>query len=201
MSIERIVLASGNAGKIREFNQMLTDFDVEVLPQDQFLTTEVTETGLTFVENALLKARFASQKSGLPAFADDSGLAVDALKGAPGLYSARFAGIEKNDLANNQLLLEKLQGVPHAQRTARFICVIVLLRHAADPIPLICQGVWEGYVLESPRGDNGFGYDPLFYVPSQQCSAAQLAPEIKNQLSHRGRALRQLREQFEHLAI
>jgi XTP/dITP diphosphohydrolase len=189
---ERIVLASNNAGKVREFNQLLAEQQIRVAPQQEFGVTEVEETGLSFVENAILKARNAAGHSGLPAIADDSGLEVDALRGAPGIYSARFAGPGAGDAANNRKLLEALQGVPEAERSARFQCVLVYMRHAEDPTPLICQGSWEGRILLQPSGANGFGYDPLFFVPEQGCSAAELGDETKNRLSHRGQALRKL---------
>jgi XTP/dITP diphosphohydrolase len=190
--MKKIVLASGNAGKLREFGQILAEFDYEVIPQNQFNVPDVEETGLSFVENALIKARNAAEHTGLPAMSDDSGIEVDALKGAPGIYSARFAGVGASDEQNNQLLLEKLTGIPTAERTARYHCVIVYMRHANDPMPMIFQGSWEGVILEEPRGENGFGYDPYFYVPTHNCSSAELAPEVKNQLSHRGIALRAL---------
>ncbi|HEC86020.1 MAG TPA: RdgB/HAM1 family non-canonical purine NTP pyrophosphatase [Thioploca sp.] len=190
--MKTIVLASGNPGKLREFAQILAQFHLEVVPQSQFKVPEVPETGLSFVENALIKARNAAQYTGLPAMSDDSGIEVDALKGAPGIYSARFAGAEASDEDNNRLLLEKLKGVPDEQRTARYHCVIVYMLHANDPIPFIFQGTWQGRILHEARGENGFGYDPFFYVPTHECSSAELPPEVKNQLSHRGQALRAL---------
>lgn len=190
--MQQIVLASGNAGKLKEFNQVLADFDIEVLPQSAFDVGDVEETGLSFVENAILKARHVSQVSGLPALADDSGLEVDALKGAPGIYSARFSGPGATDASNNEKLLSLLAEVPEAQRTARFQCLLVLMKHPADPTPMICQGSWEGRILEKARGDNGFGYDPLFWVPEAGCASAELAPEQKNKLSHRGQAVAEL---------
>ncbi len=188
----RIVLASSNAGKVKEINQLLSNQLIQVIPQSEFNVPEIEETGLTFVENAILKARNAARHSGLPAIADDSGLEVDALNGAPGIRSARFAGPAATDQANNDKLLEQLKEVPEARRSARFQCLLVYLRHPADPTPLICQGSWEGRILFQPQGENGFGYDPLFFVPDHHCSSAQLRPELKNQLSHRGRALREL---------
>ena len=190
--MQRIVLASNNPGKVREIDQMLAGIDMQVLPQSQFNTGEVDETGLTFVENAILKARHAAQHADLPAIADDSGLEVDALDGAPGIYSARYAGPDASDEQNLQKLLADLKDVPEQQRTARFQCLLVFLRHANDPTPLICQGTWEGVITFEPAGDNGFGYDPIFYVPEQGCTSAQLSAETKNRLSHRGQALRQL---------
>ncbi len=189
-----IVLASNNAGKVREFSALLAGLDLEVVPQSQFGVAEVEETGLTFVENAILKARNAAQHAQRPAIADDSGLEVDALDGAPGIYSARYAGPGASDSANLEKVLGMLNGVPEAKRSARFQCVLVYLRHALDPTPLIVQGTWEGRILDAPRGRSGFGYDPVFFVPTHDCSAAELQPETKNALSHRGQALRRLLE-------
>jgi XTP/dITP diphosphohydrolase len=188
----RIALASSNAGKVREFNQLLHGSDFEVLPQSEFAVLEVEETGLTFVENAILKARNAAAHTGLPAIADDSGLEVDALSGAPGIYSARYAGVGASDQDNLEKLLHDLKDVPDGQRTARFQCVMVHMRHAKDPTPQIFQGTWEGRILHTPQGENGFGYDPIFYVVERRCSSAQLTAEVKNSLSHRGQALRKL---------
>jgi len=187
--MKKIVFASNNPGKVREINQILSGTGLEVIPQSEFQVPEVEETGLTFVENALLKARNAARHSGLPAIADDSGLEVDALQGAPGIRSARYAGEDATDEANLQKLLAALEGVPEPERTARFQCVMVYLRHPEDPTPLIVQGTWEGRILEAPRGEGGFGYDPVFHVPEHGCSAAELAPEQKNAISHRGQAL------------
>jgi len=194
--VKSLVLASNNKGKVKEFNTLLSDLGFEVLPQGHFNIPSVEETGLTFVENAILKARAACQATNLPALADDSGIEIDALNGAPGIYSARFAGENATDEQNNQLLLEKLKKTPKEKRTARYQCVLVYMRHALDPTPLICQGTWEGTILFEPRGNNGFGYDPLFYVPDYNCSSAELSPEIKNALSHRGKALHLLHEQL-----
>lgn len=188
----RIVLASSNSGKVREFNQLLAGLHLEVVPQSEFAVPEVEETGLTFVENAILKARNAAQHSGLPAIADDSGLEVDALNGAPGIYSARYAGKGASDEQNLRKLLADLEDIPEEKRRARFQCLLVYLRHALDPTPLICQGTWEGRILPAPRGAHGFGYDPVFLVPTHGCASAELPPEVKNRLSHRGQALRQL---------
>lgn len=188
----KIVLASSNTGKVREFNELLQDTDIEVLPQSVYGVPDIEETGLSFVENAILKARNAAQHTGLPAIADDSGLEVDALDGAPGIYSARYAGEGASDQDNLLKLLAALKDSPDNQRGARFQCLMVYLRHAADPTPRIVQGTWEGTILHTPRGDNGFGYDPVFYVPEQNCSSAELAAEVKNRLSHRGQALQQL---------
>lgn len=187
---QRIVLASNNRGKVREIGQLLASREIEILPQSEFKVPEVEETGLTFVENAILKARNAAAHSGLPAIADDSGLEVDALQGQPGIYSARFAGPDASDADNNARLLEALADVPDEQRTARFQCLMVYMRHEKDPTPIICQGTWEGRILREPQGENGFGYDPLFFVPEKGCSAAELPAEVKNALSHRGQALR-----------
>ncbi len=187
-----IVLASNNPGKVREFAQLLASLQREVRPQSEFGVSEVEETGLTFVENALLKARNAAHHAGLPALADDSGLEVDALNGAPGIYSARYAGNGATDRANLEKLLANIKHLPEAERGARFQCVLVYLRHALDPTPLIFQGTWEGRILHAPQGTQGFGYDPIFYVLSHGCSSAELPPETKNQLSHRGQALRKL---------
>ena len=189
---QRIVLASNNAGKVREFNQLLAGSGLEVIPQSEFQVEEIEETGLTFVENALLKARNAAQHTGLPAIADDSGLEVDALEGAPGIYSARYAGAGASDRQNLEKLLEALKSVDDENRSARFQCLMVYLHHPADPTPMIFQGTWEGRILRTPQGSNGFGYDPVFYVPEQQCSSAELESDLKNSLSHRGQALRQL---------
>lgn len=187
-----VVLASSNPGKVREFNELLADRHIEVVPQSQFGVRDAEETGLSFVENAILKARNAARHTGLPALADDSGIEVDALEGAPGIYSARYAGSGAGDRANLEKLLAALEGMPEAGRSARFQCLMVYLRHADDPTPLICQGTWEGRILSAPRGSNGFGYDPVFFVPTHDCSAAELEPAVKNALSHRGQALRQL---------
>ncbi|MDX1654623.1 MAG: RdgB/HAM1 family non-canonical purine NTP pyrophosphatase [Candidatus Competibacteraceae bacterium] len=192
--MSQAVLATGNAGKVRELDQLLAGLGVEVLPQSAFGISSVEETGLTFVENALLKARHATHHSGLPAIADDSGLEVDALQGAPGIHSARYAGPEASDRDNLVKLLEALREVPEARRTARFQCLVVLLRHPRDPTPLICQGTWEGRIAFQPRGEQGFGYDPVFWLPQEAKTAAQLPPQLKNRLSHRGQALARLKQ-------
>ncbi|MCG7966459.1 MAG: RdgB/HAM1 family non-canonical purine NTP pyrophosphatase [Candidatus Thiodiazotropha taylori] len=189
---ERIVLASNNAGKVREINQLLASEQITVVAQKDFNIPDAIEDGLSFVENAIKKARHASSLSGLPAIADDSGIEVDALNGAPGIYSARFAGPGASDEENLQKLLSRMEEIPEAKRTARFQCLMVYMRHSEDPTPIICQGSWEGRILFEPQGDNGFGYDPIFYVPNHDCSSAQLAPETKNSLSHRGQALKAL---------
>lgn len=188
--MKKIVLATGNQGKVTEMGQMLAPFELEVVAQSQFDVSSVAETGTTFVENAIIKARHAAKITGLPAIADDSGLEVDFLQGAPGIYSSRFAGINATDQDNIDKLLKDLAGVPMAQRTARFQCVVVYMRHADDPTPLISQGTWQGVITESASGSNGFGYDPIFYLPTHDCCLAQLDAKTKNQLSHRGQALR-----------
>ena len=187
-----IVLASSNPGKVREINQMLGGLHLSVVPQSDFKVIDAEETGLTFIENALLKARNATRHTGLPAIADDSGIEVDYLNGAPGIYSARYAGKNASDEQNLRKLLDDLVGIPEAERTARFQCLMVYLRHEFDPTPIICQGTWEGRILLELRGANGFGYDPIFFVPTHNCSSAELPPEVKNKLSHRGQALRAL---------
>lgn len=191
--MRKIVLATANPGKLRELQAVLAGLDFEIVPQSAFGVPEVEETGLTFIENALLKARNAAFYTGLPALADDSGLAVDTLGGVPGIYSARYAGAGAGDRANIGKLLAELEGVPAERRTARFVCVLALLHHPADPTPLICQGSWEGTILTEPRGEGGFGYDPIFFVPGEQRTAAELEPAVKNQISHRGQALVLLR--------
>ncbi len=195
--ISRFVLASGNKGKLREINQLLSGLHIEALPQTEFDVPDVEETGLTFVENAIIKARNAAQHSGLAALADDSGIEVDALNGEPGIYSARYAGKGASDQDNLDKLLKAIRDVPEAQRTARFQCVMVYMAHASDPTPLICQGAWEGRILYESRGDNGFGYDPVFYVPTHKCSAAELESDVKNQISHRGQALKKFLNLFQ----
>lgn len=187
--MSRIVLASNNTGKVREINQMLEGTGIEVVSQAEIGVSEIEETGLSFVENAILKARNACQHSGLPAIADDSGLEVDALGGAPGIYSARFAGANASDQDNLDKLLAEIRDVPDAARSARFQCLMVFMRHASDPTPAICQGTWEGSILHTPRGENGFGYDPVFMVPGLGKSAAELPADEKNRRSHRGQAL------------
>lgn len=200
---KRIVLASGNEGKLRELQQLLQILNVDLVTQKSLGIREADETGLTFIENAIIKARHASDASALPALADDSGLAVDALGGAPGIYSARFADSAADadratrDVANNQKLLELLDGLDETKRVAQFHCVLVYLRHAADPTPVVCHGVWHGRILSAPAGEGGFGYDPLFYVPETACSSAQLRVEQKNTISHRAIAMRALLQQLQ----
>lgn len=193
---ERWVIASSNRGKLAEIRELLGDSGIELVTQGELGVADADEIGLTFVENALLKARKAARETGLPALGDDSGLCVDALGGAPGLYSARYAGEHGNADANIDRLLHELRDVPDAQRTAHFYAVIVLLRHADDPQPLIAEGVWPGRVLHARRGDGGFGYDPVFLDPRQERSAAELDPELKNRISHRGLALAELKRRL-----
>jgi XTP/dITP diphosphohydrolase len=191
----KIVIATNNKGKLREFQHILSDW--QLITQSAFDVPPVAETGLSFVENAIIKARHAAQHTGLAAIADDSGLEVDALDGEPGIYSARFAGEQATDADNNNLLLEKLSHCQHdAARTARFQCAIAFMRYAHDANPLIAQASWAGIILPAAQGENGFGYDPLFYVPSHNCSSAQLSPEIKNQISHRAMALQELQRKL-----
>jgi XTP/dITP diphosphohydrolase len=187
---QKIVLASGNQGKLREFFRILGTAGFDIVAQSEYNVPDVDETGLTFVENAILKARNAAKITGLPALADDSGIEVDALKGKPGIYSARYSG--EGDDANNQKLLQELEGLPNEQRTARFRCCIVFMRHGDDPSPLIADASWEGRILHQLSGVNGFGYDPLFYVPTHNTSSAELDPDEKNAISHRGQALQHI---------
>jgi len=199
MPKQKIVLASNNAGKVTEINQLLREHALDIVPQKDFNISDADETGLTFVENAIIKARHACKLSGLPAIADDSGLEVDALNGAPGIYSARYAGEHGNDQSNNIKLLDALKDIPTEQRGARFQCVMVYMQHENDPTPIICQGSWEGSIRTQAQGDNGFGYDPLFYVPEHNCSSAELSSEAKNALSHRGKALACLTKKLQSL--
>ena len=187
---KKVVLASGNAGKLREFFRILGGAGFEIVAQSEYDVEDVPETGLTFVENAIIKARNASLHTGLPALADDSGIEVDALNGRPGIYSARYSG--EGDDANNQKLLEEMKDVPNGQRTARFRCCIVYMRHAEDPSPLIVDASWEGIIMHELSGANGFGYDPLFFVPTHGMSSAELSVDEKNSISHRGQALQQI---------
>jgi XTP/dITP diphosphohydrolase len=188
----QVVLASANPGKQREFADLLVPLELRVVPQSDYDIEPAAETGLTFIENAIIKARHAAGISGLPALADDSGIAVDALDGAPGIYSARYAGADASDEANLYKLIEAIREFPDDRRTARYHCVIVYMRRAGDPTPLIAEGVWEGRLMVESRGKNGFGYDPIFYLDDYDCTAAELDPETKNRLSHRGQAMRQL---------
>lgn len=194
--IKKIVLASGNAGKVREINKLFAGSGIAVVPQTELGVPEVPETGTTFVENAIIKARHAAQFTGLPAISDDSGIEVDALDSRPGVYSARYAGMGASDEDNNKLMLTELNGVAEAERSARYQCLIVFMRSPTDPVPIITQGSWEGRILAAPQGDGGFGYDPIFYVPTHHCSGGELSLEIKNTLSHRAIALNAMLEEF-----
>lgn len=190
--MQKIVLATNNQGKVNELQTLLADAGFNIVAQKEFNVPDVDETGLTFIENAILKARHTAKLTGLPAIADDSGLVVDALNGAPGIYSARYAGCHGNDKLNNQKLLSQLHSVPAEKRTAYFYCALVFMRHDNDPTPIICLGKWHGLILNQEQGEGGFGYDPLFYIPELDCTAAQLSKEHKSQISHRGQALKQL---------
>ncbi|MBT9531613.1 MAG: RdgB/HAM1 family non-canonical purine NTP pyrophosphatase, partial [Pseudomonas sp.] len=192
--ITELVLASHNAGKLKELQAMLGSH-IKVRAVSEFSSIEPEETGLSFIENAILKARHAAQVSGLPALADDSGLAVDALGGAPGIYSARYAD-GQGDAANNAKLLDVLKAVPDTERGAQFVCALALVRHAADPLPILCEGLWHGRILHEARGAQGFGYDPLFWVAERNCSSAELPAAEKNQLSHRARAMALLKQRL-----
>lgn len=201
--IRQVVLASGNNGKLAELQNMLSGLNINMRAQSEFGIgsdlPEADETGLTFVENAIIKARYAAKVSGMAAIADDSGIEVDYLQGQPGIYSARYAGTGASDADNNQKLLASLDGVKTPERTARFHSVLVYLRHADDPTPIICHGSWEGFVLEEIRGEHGFGYDPLFFVPSEHCSAAELPAGMKNKISHRAMAMKILLEKLQEM--
>lgn len=197
----QIVLASGNKGKLAEFQSMFSDSTWDIVPQSEFSFEEVEETGLSFIENAILKARHAAKHTGLAALADDSGLAVNALQGEPGIYSARYAGVGCSDQDNIAKLLTALAEVPKAERQASFICALAFVRHELDPVPVIALGQWQGEILAEPTGFDGFGYDPVFYVAEHECSAAQLSRAQKNAISHRGRALKVLWQQFQDLGL
>ena len=190
--MSKIVLASGNAGKLKELSVPLSELDMDIIPQSDFNVSEAEETGLTFVENALIKARNACLHTNLPAIADDSGIEVDALNGEPGIYSARYSGLGATNQQNLEALLNTLKDTPESRRTARYQCVIVYLRHATDPTPIICQASWEGKILLTPVGKGGFGYDSIFWVKESNCSAAELTLHQKYTVSHRGKAIRQL---------
>ncbi|TCV96904.1 RdgB/HAM1 family non-canonical purine NTP pyrophosphatase [Biostraticola tofi] len=192
--MEKCVLATGNPGKVGELAGLLAEFGFDIIAQTDLGVDNAEETGLTFIENAILKARHAARQTGLPAIADDSGLAVDALGGAPGIYSARYAGLDASDQQNLDQLLAALEDVPDAQRGASFHCVLVYMRHADDPTPLVCHGSWRGVISRSAAGDGGFGYDPIFVLPELGCSAAQLTKAHKSRISHRGQALTLLLE-------
>jgi XTP/dITP diphosphohydrolase len=189
---KKIVLASNNEGKVREINAMLYGHDLQVISQSEFSVPAIEETGLTFVENALLKARNAAQHTGLPVIADDSGIEIPALHGQPGIYSARYAGMGASDEDNLYKLIGDIKKLPEEKRQARFVCLMVFLRHTEDPVPLIAEGIWNGIAVTVPKGENGFGYDPMFYVPTHNCTSAELPPAIKNRISHRGQALQKL---------
>ncbi|QTH64642.1 XTP/dITP diphosphatase [Psychrosphaera ytuae] len=199
--MKELLLASGNQGKVNELQEMLAPLGFNVVPQKQYNVGDVPETGTTFVENAIIKARHAAEMTGLPCIADDSGLEVAALNGKPGIYSARFAGPGATDGTNIDKLLSKLDGVPMEQRQARFVTVLVFMRHANDPCPVICEGYWDGVITTERHGDNGFGYDPVFFQPDLNKTAAQLSPDEKHARSHRGQALRALLEKFKQLGI
>ncbi|WP_238081511.1 MULTISPECIES: RdgB/HAM1 family non-canonical purine NTP pyrophosphatase [Pseudescherichia] len=192
--MQKVVLATGNAGKVRELASLLNDFGLDVVAQTELGVESADETGLTFIENAIIKARHAAQVTGLPAIADDSGLAVDALGGAPGIYSARFAGADASNQQNLEKLLVELQDVPDGERHAQFHCVLVYMRHADDPTPLVCHGSWQGTIARAPAGSGGFGYDPIFVVPEAGKTAAELSADEKRAVSHRGQALKLLLE-------
>ncbi|MBU3022062.1 RdgB/HAM1 family non-canonical purine NTP pyrophosphatase [Aestuariibacter sp. A3R04] len=191
---EKIVLASGNAGKVKEFTRLFSERNVTVIPQKELGVTEVPETGTTFVENAIIKARHAARETGLPAIADDSGLVVNALGGAPGIYSARYAGEDALDTDNVQKLLTTLSN--NQDRRAHFFCMLVFMRHKDDPVPLISEGYWHGTIAHEVSGTGGFGYDPVFHVPSHHCTAAELDRQVKNAISHRGQAMTFLLEKM-----
>ncbi|HET8706784.1 MAG TPA: XTP/dITP diphosphatase [Pseudomonadales bacterium] len=193
---KKIVLATGNAGKLAEFQHLFAPLDIEVISQKSLSIPDADETGLSFIENAILKARHAAKLSGLPAIADDSGLEVDALNGEPGIYSARYSGAEATDQRNNAKLILRLAAVNAQQRSGRFHCVLAFMRHADDPIPYISHASWEGEILTEARGSNGFGYDPLFFIPSLGRTAAELSKEEKNKLSHRAQAMQKLLAHF-----
>lgn len=199
--MSKIVLATGNQGKVREMADILSEFGFDVVAQSEFNVSEVAETGTTFIENAIIKARHAAKETGLPAIADDSGLEVDYLNGAPGIYSARYSGEGATDKQNIEKLLDAMQGVETEKRTARFHCVLVLMRHENDPTPLVCHGKWEGQILTEEHGENGFGYDPVFFVPGDNCASAELDPSRKKQLSHRGKALASLFKALKEQAL
>lgn len=190
--MHKVVLATGNAGKVSEFAKLLKECNLNIIAQTELAISAIEETGLTFVENAILKARHAAKASGFAAIADDSGLSVNALKGAPGIYSARFAGENASDEENLHKLLSILKDIPDNQRQAQFHCVLVYLRHFADPTPIICHGIWQGVLTHEPKGSNGFGYDPIFYDSKLKLTAAQLTKVQKNTVSHRGQALKML---------
>jgi len=196
MQSRKVVLASSNTGKLREINAMLADSHLQVVSQQEFNVADIEETGRSFIENAILKARNAASHSGLPAIADDSGIELMALNGEPGIYSARYAGEGANDRDNLEKLIGAVKNLPPDRRQARFVCLMVYLRHADDPVPVIAEGIWNGIAITEARGENGFGYDPMFYLPDRDCTSAELPPEIKNRISHRGQALKILKEKL-----
>jgi XTP/dITP diphosphohydrolase len=196
-NLDKVVLATGNKGKVTELARMLCGLGIEVLPQSEFAVIDAAETGSTFVENAIIKARHAAKQTGLPAIADDSGLVMHALGGEPGVYSARYSGDLATDQTNIIKLLDAMSDIPKDKRQAKFLCILVFMRHTHDPSPIICQGEWHGEIATEQQGENGFGYDPVFWIEEQNCSSAQLSPEQKNRLSHRGRALSQLLVQLQ----
>ena len=189
-------MASGNAGKLREFSRLLNPLGLTLRPQKEWSFEEAIEDGLTFIENALIKARHAAKHTGLPALADDSGLVVDALDGRPGIFSARFSGENADSFSNNQKLLDSMKDIPGDSRSAHFYCALALMRHAADPSPIIATGAWFGLITRKASGEHGFGYDPLFWVPEHECTSAQLDPDVKNRFSHRGQAMKSLVQQL-----
>lgn len=193
----QLVLATSNQGKLEEIKALLSGINLEILPQSEFAVPDAEETGLSFVENAIIKARHAAECTGLSAIADDSGIVVNALGGRPGIYSARFAGKNATDKENLQKLIEEIKPLAEHERVASFVCIMVYLAHQDDPIPVITQGIWDGILVTEPRGKNGFGYDPVFFLESHNCTSAELPPEIKNQLSHRGKAIRKLLKKLE----
>ena len=199
------VIASGNAGKLKEFQQLFSATDISICPQSQYDVPEAIEDGLSFIENAIIKARNAAHHTGLPAIADDSGLEVDALNGAPGIYSARFNedanGVRTSDESNNEKLLSLLKGKPESERSARFVCALAFMRHEKDPSPVVCVARWDGIILAVPQGSSGFGYDPLFYLPEYGCASAELDRDVKNRISHRGQALQLLLAQLNSLGL
>ena len=194
--MEKLVLASGNKKKLAELQGLLSPLNIEVVPQSEFDVPEADETGTTFVENAIIKARNACKHTGLPAIADDSGIEIDALRGAPGVFSARFAGVGATDAKNNKLMVELLSDLPDVNRGARYVAVLALMEHEDDATPILCQGTWDGEIVLEPQGEQGFGYDPHFFVPEKGCTAAQLNPQEKNALSHRGKAMAALLTQL-----
>lgn len=191
-----IVLASNNTGKVREIDAILSGLNLHVISQSEFAVPDIEETGKTFIENAILKARNAASHTGLPAIADDSGIEVLALDGQPGIYSARYAGVGASDEANLDKLINAVRDLPEEKRQVRFVCLMVYLQHAEDPVPIIAEGIWNGIAVTEPKGKNGFGYDPIFFVPEHNCTSAELPPEVKNRISHRGQALRNLLEKL-----